>query len=134
MSQSFPDQLSRFTPDGTGLDRDRLLFAAGQRSARRGRWWSKLAGLLAVSQVLTLVLLWPRPERSPPPNPAPLSTFPDSGEPPSPGPIPEETGILTLSRRLLQESGNRASDASDALVPDSPPLRAFAAPPPSLVN
>ena len=54
------DRLSRFTPNAPGLDRDAILFAAGKR-AGRGSWaWKVVAGLLAVSQAVTLVALWPR--------------------------------------------------------------------------
>ena len=49
------DRLSRFTPHAPGLDRDAILFAAGRRSAR-GSWvWKAAAGLLALSQAVTLV-------------------------------------------------------------------------------
>ena len=54
------DRLSRFTPNAPGLDRDAILFAAGKR-AGRGSWaWKVVAILLAVSQAVTLVALWPR--------------------------------------------------------------------------
>jgi hypothetical protein len=134
MSESFTERLSRFTPDGGGLDRDGLLFKAGQRSAPRGRWWPVLAGLLGASQFLTLVLLWPRPGPPLPPAPAPFTATPDPVQLPGPGPAAEETGILALSRRLLQGPGDPAPAASAALVPDSPPLPACAAPPPALAD
>ena len=54
-------RLSRFTPDPGGLDRDALLYAAGRASARPSRAWPALAAALAVTQVLTLALLRPRP-------------------------------------------------------------------------
>src|SRR5262249_58967092 len=53
------DRLARFTPAAAGLDRDALLFEAGRRSARSSRLWPLAAGLLAVSQVATLVVLLP---------------------------------------------------------------------------
>jgi hypothetical protein len=53
------ERLSRLTPSAAGLDRDALLFAAGQRSAR-SRLWPAIAGVLAIAQVATLVALWPR--------------------------------------------------------------------------
>jgi hypothetical protein len=68
MSEPLAEHLSRFTPDPTGLDRDALLFAAGRASARANRKWQALVGTLALSQVLTLVLLWPRT----PPSQTPL--------------------------------------------------------------
>ena len=61
MSEEFLERLSRFTPDAGGLDRDALLFAAGRASARPNRGWITLAALLANTQILSLVLLWPRP-------------------------------------------------------------------------
>src|SRR5271155_5763696 len=61
MSEEFLERLTRFTPDAGGLIRDALLFAAGRSSVRPNRGWKTLAGLLAVTQALSLVLLWPRP-------------------------------------------------------------------------
>ena len=53
------DRLGRFTPSPLGLDRDAILFAAGQRSVRGTRVWKAVVALLLVSQVATLVFLWP---------------------------------------------------------------------------
>ena len=50
MSESFTERLSRFTPDGAGLDRDALLFAAGKASARPNRRWRILCSALATSR------------------------------------------------------------------------------------
>src|SRR5436309_13213798 len=61
MSEELTERLSHFTPDGGALDRDAVLFAAGRASARPNRRWVALAGGLAASQLLTLVLLWQRP-------------------------------------------------------------------------
>ncbi|HKA07785.1 MAG TPA: hypothetical protein VKD71_11050 [Gemmataceae bacterium] len=83
------DRLARFTPNASGLDRDALLFAAGQRSARGSRLWPAAAALLAVSQVVTLIALWPSepvqspvvapiPTNSPPPEPITPATPPSS--------------------------------------------------------
>ncbi len=58
MSEPFLERLSRFTPDAGGLDRDALLFAAGRGSARPNRGWKALTGLLAGTQMLSLVLLF----------------------------------------------------------------------------
>ncbi len=49
--------LARFTPAPTGLDRDELLFRAGRASAGRARGWKLAAGLLAVTQAVTLTAL-----------------------------------------------------------------------------
>jgi hypothetical protein len=77
------DALAKFTPVA-GFDRDALLFEAGRRSARPSRRWPAVAGLLAVSQVVTLVALWPRtPQVTPTPGPA-ETTVPEFVVPPSP--------------------------------------------------
>lgn len=61
------EKLGRFTPDTTGLDRDALLFQAGQASVPARRLWPALAGLLALSQIATLVFFLTRsPEQLPP--------------------------------------------------------------------
>jgi hypothetical protein len=71
------DRLARFTPNASGLDRDALLFAAGQRSARGSRFWPIAAALLAVSQVVTLIALWPsEPAKSPVVAPVPANSPP----------------------------------------------------------
>src|SRR5579885_1926789 len=78
------DRLSRFTPNAPGLDRDAILFAAGRRAGRGALVWKAAAALLAVSQAITLVALWPahpavvNPVSPPPPASAPAP------EPPAP--------------------------------------------------
>ncbi len=53
-------QLSKFTPNSGGLDRDAVIFAAGKASGKPSCRWKALAGTLALSQVMTLGLfLWP---------------------------------------------------------------------------
>ena len=59
------ERLSRLTPSAARLDRDALLFAAGQRSARSSRIWPAIVALLAIAQVVTLVVLWPRDSIAP---------------------------------------------------------------------
>lgn len=80
------DRLNRFTPNAAGFDRDAILFAAGRRSARISRVWPAATVLLAASQVVTLVLLWPRsPEIAvTPPAPAVQSPPPLTLPPTSP--------------------------------------------------
>jgi hypothetical protein len=51
------DKLSRFSPSSGGLDRDAIVFAAGRASARSRRLWPAVAGLLTITQTITLVLL-----------------------------------------------------------------------------
>jgi hypothetical protein len=82
------DKLTRFTPTAASLDRDAILFAAGRASARSRRW-PAVAGVLAVTQAITLgLLLLPRSpgqapiakethEQSPPVIAPPLEYPPD---------------------------------------------------------
>jgi hypothetical protein len=127
MSEPLPERLSRFTPDPGALDRDALLFAAGRASARTGRLWMVLAGVLAVSQAATLVLLWPRQQQqavTPAPQPAVV---------PAPGPaVPPEselsgTQLGALRRGLLGPGGEDLppTPTVDALIGPGPSLRAF---------
>jgi hypothetical protein len=120
MSESLAERLSRFTPGGK-LDRDALLFAAGRASARPGRRWRTVAGVLAASQLLTLVFLWPRTPPAVPSVPPAPPVIVES--PPSLAPV--DPGSWTLNRRLLNELDDLPPPAaSDSLVPDDPPLRA----------
>lgn len=122
MSERFAEHLSRFTPDGAGLDRDALLFAAGRASARPGRRWAALAAALALSQALTLVVLWPAPIVR---TPAPVAETP----PPTPAPeAPPRDGIPALWALAQHHFGPegvppRPQPVVD-LMPDPPPLRA----------
>ena len=132
MSDPLAECLRRFTPDAAGLARDALLFRAGRASARPGRGWVALAGALALSQALTLALLWPR---STPPagrgGREPVSGALVEQLPPDPPADGAELG--SLWRRLLEDEGDLPAPAvGDALVPDGPPLRAFAGPSTSL--
>ena len=123
MSEPLAERLSRFTPDGGGLDRDALLFAAGRASARPGRPWMALAGALAASQLLTLLFLWPRTPSAVPtvPPTLPVAVQP----PPSPSPAPADPGSWAANRRLLNEPDDLAPPPdSGSFVPDDPPLRA----------
>lgn len=60
MSEAFIERLNRFTPDAGGLDRDTLLFEAGRASARPNGAWMGLSAVLASTQLLALVFLWPQ--------------------------------------------------------------------------
>jgi hypothetical protein len=127
MSESLEERLSRFTPEGTGLDRDALLFAAGQASVRPGRRWPILAAVLTASQVLTLALLWPRPT---PPAPAPALVSVPGVSPapaqPSVPPDPSELGVLR--QRMLSGDGDLPRPAPiESLVAADPPWSAFSA-------
>lgn len=130
MSEHEPlaERLSRFTPDGTGLDRDALLFAAGRASVRPRRAWPALAGALAASQLVTLALLWPRPTG---PAPALVEKAPETPA----GEIRPLDGsaLLALTRRIRQaEAGELPPPPTlDLDFPVSPPLPVLAARPPA---
>lgn len=134
MSEPLAEHLSRFTPDVACLNRDALLFAAGRASARPNRRWQALVAALALSQVLTLVILRPQT-----PLPAPTPT-PIVVETPAPAVPPDEfvpasvpTGILRAGMRSLDL--DRVEPIYDeATVPSPPPLRAFGPPPASILN
>lgn len=49
-------KLARLTPSAAGIDRDSLLFAAGQASARSMRIWPIAAGVLLAANALVLAL------------------------------------------------------------------------------
>jgi hypothetical protein len=125
MSEPFAERLSRFTPDGSGLDRDALLFAAGRASVRPNRRWRIVAGALAASQLLTLVFLWPHAlhqgadaPRSPFASASPVAVE-------SPSPAPMDPHSWAMNRRLLDSAGDLPPVAGvDDLVPDDPPLPA----------
>jgi hypothetical protein len=80
------DRLARFTPNASGLDRDALLFAAGQRSVRGSRLWPIATVVLLMSQVITLVALWPsEPVKTPVVAPVPANiSSPESVTPATP--------------------------------------------------
>ena len=121
MSEPFAERLSRFTPNGSGLDRDALLFAAGRASVRPGRRWRVVSGALAASQLLTLVFLWPHMPSAPSVVPAP----PVAVEPPLPSLAPAAPRSWAVNRRMLNELDDLPPPAgSDNLVPDDPLLRA----------
>jgi hypothetical protein len=130
MPEPLPERLSRFTPDGTALDRDALLFAAGRASVRPSRHWAVLAGLLAASQVVSLVLLWPSPMSPVEPGVGSSSTPEVAASAPPAG--SDAADQAALNRRVLESPDNDLPPPRpvDALVPSDPPLYAFASPPP----
>ncbi len=138
MSEPFLERLSRFTPDAGTLDRDALLFAAGRCSARPDRGWISLASLLAATQVLSLVLLWPHPSST-----APASKLIVAAEPPTtlptalaPRPLETSSGASLWSARhsLPQSDAADRAMANVNFVDSGPPLRASGSIPPSLLN
>ncbi len=127
MPEPIEDRLSRLTPAAGGLDRDALLFAAGRRSAPPARRWQALSAVLAAAQVVTLLLLWPRPAPPVAPAPKPPAVAPEDVAPPGSG--PEGSEMWLLRRQILRDPDGRLA-RSDPLevAPDRPPLRAFGGP------
>ena len=124
MSRSPFERLSQFTPDAGRLDRDALLFAAGRRSARSGRVWMAVAGLLAASQMLSLVLLWPRPV---PPR-RPSEAIASALTPPAIVRPAADSSLWSVRSRRLEPSAERAPVGDLTLLDAGPPLRAFPRP------
>jgi hypothetical protein len=117
------ERLSRFTPNASGLDRDALLFAAGQRSARGSRFWPVAAALLAVSQVVTLIAFWPsEPAKSPVVAPVPANgPVPDSITPAT----PPSSDVWTA--RSDPDALSSSPPATGEFVTTGPPLTAGSA-------
>lgn len=118
------DRLNQFTPNAAGLDRDAILFAAGQRAVR-GSWvWKAAACMLAITQVATLIALWPRetplagPATSVPQMaPAIMPVSPESSPPPDVWTIHSSPDVvLDPPKSSLAE-----------FAPSGPPLTAWAA-------
>jgi hypothetical protein len=132
MAEPSLERLSRFTPDAGRLDRDALLFAAGRSSARPNRGWMTLAALLAGTQALSLVLMWPRPSPTPP---AGGLTLPVAGVPPPPAALEPPTSAALVNpdpwstrHRLLESRTEARPDGDVTLIEGGPPLRAFPLP------
>ncbi len=127
MSEPFLERLSRFTPDAGKLDRDALLFAAGRGSVRPNRGWVTLAALLAGTQALSLVLLWPRP--TPPGDGLPVQV---AAAPVRPTPLELATsealanpGVWSARPSLLESEPEYRPDDTVTFIDNEPPLRAF---------
>jgi hypothetical protein len=128
VSQSDIERLSRFTPDRSNLDRDALLYAAGQASVRPNLVWPSMASLLAISQFVMIGVFWQRPtpvqqvamQRS-------IPTLMDTSEPVA---APESAELWVLNRQLLESpTGDLPSPASVEISAGSePPLRAIGLP------
>ena len=110
------DRLSRFTPSASGLDRDAILYAAGRRSARGSWLWKALAGLFAPSQVVTILMLWPRPQ--------PAGTFdPPAAVAPAieaPAPASPPTDVWTAGSRVNVFEERPALSTVQFVEPDPP--------------
>ena len=90
------DRLGRFTPDGSGIDRDEWLFQAGRASVKVARSWKWAAGVLAATQAATLAVWLAAP---PPPAPGvyerPVAAQPDPQATTTPDtPDPASYGLL----------------------------------------
>jgi hypothetical protein len=135
MSENILERLSRFTPDAGGLDRDALLFAAGRNSVRPDRGWATLASLLAGTQALSLVLLWPHSSPSIGKRTVSIASVPAPSaapEPPASG-ASADPGLWSTRRGLLELDSNDRPAGDVTFIDSEPPLRAFR-PPPSLLN
>jgi hypothetical protein len=125
MREPIIERLSRFTPDGSGLDRDAILFAAGRASVRPNRAWILATGALAACQLVTLSLLWPRPMNplSPPVEPIVATQLLVASGPAS----TNGTELALLTRQFLQ-SGKEdfpSPPVAGPMVPSDPPLYAY---------
>ncbi len=134
MREPIIERLSRFTPDGSGLDRDAILYAAGRASARPNRNWMALAGSLAACQLVTLVILWPRPtpavdshivqsiaKEEVQPTPTEVIT-------PSSPTLADAAELWNRNRRMLMTSDTELPppvSIAGPMVPSDPPLHAY---------
>src|SRR5713226_4446230 len=104
MREPIIERLSRFTPDGSGLDRDAILYAAGRASARPNRNWMALAGSLAACQLVTLVILWPHAIPTVDSALGPIAdnqSTPAADNSQSSQPWSDESDLWSLNRRML---------------------------------
>jgi hypothetical protein len=113
--------LAGLTPSAGTFDRDALLFAAGQRSVRRGRAWPGIAVVSTRAAAGLAAVLVFRPAPAPvehtvyvevPPKPRDDPAPPAAEAPPESSPRPQ-TDYLTL-RRQVERWG-------DAALPSAPP-------------
>jgi hypothetical protein len=123
MSEPLADRLKRFTPDGSTLDRDAMLFHAGRASVRPALGWKVFALVLAVCQVVTLGVLWPRPTTSPA-RPSFVEPSHQPAEQPGPTSPVDPSEWLALNRRTLLSSDTDLPPSTPVgpLVPDEPVL------------
>jgi hypothetical protein len=119
------EKLSRFTADGSGLDRDAILFAAGRASARPNRGWQVATGGLVACQLVTLALLWPRSAI-----PVSPSVEPGLPMPMAIASLPERTdqAVLGVLSRGLLVSGDvdlPPLTVEGVMIQSDPPLHAY---------
>jgi hypothetical protein len=129
---AFVRGLADLSPSGGGLDRDRLLFAAGGvLPTRRLRWWRGAAAALAVLAAGLAAVLWLRPptvvERVvvlPAPEPESAPALPVRSDPapePPPGPLVRGGPDVLQLRQQLQHGGEPALPPAVAWSPAEPP-------------
>jgi hypothetical protein len=136
MAEAFLEHLSRFTPDAGGLDRDALMFAAGRSSARPNRGWVTVASLLAGTQALSLLFLWPRPS---PPAVTSAGSVAAVRVPPAPLTTPSSEalarlGVWSVRRGLPESEAEDRPVTGRILIETGPPLRVGGPTPQSLLN
>jgi hypothetical protein len=136
MSDPSLERLSRFTPDSGRLDRDALLFAAGRSSARPNRGWKTLASILAGTQVLSLILLWPHSTPQAAGFGAPVAAV---SEPPVTLELPTahawaNAGLWSARHRPLASETEDRPTGKATLIDSGPPFRASGPLPASLLN
>jgi hypothetical protein len=137
MSESIVERLSKFTPDASGLDRDALLFAAGRNSVRPNHGWVTMASVLAATQALSLVLLWPRPNSPTSSSTPSIATVPlpqRALEHPGTEAFPSPPYGLSARHSVPEPDLETRPTADITFVDQGPPLRAVAALPASLLN
>ena len=123
--------LGRLTPAAAGLDRDRLMFRAGQATGGRGRRrWQAATAVLAAALALAVALSpWRAGERvepsSAPDGPTIVQQTPGADEIPSPAAMPG-VAYLRLRDAVLDEgldalpavkSAEQATPVREALLP-----------------
>ncbi len=114
--------LAGLAPRPAALDRDRLMFAAGQRSAVRTRWiLPGVSALLASAATLLAMLLLYRPPTQFVYVPAPQvpPSAPSSDSPDAEPRPPASADYILLRNRLL----NEGVEALPSLPPDPSPAR-----------
>jgi len=123
--------LGRLTPADPGLDRDRLMFRAGQAAGRRGRgrWQAATAGLAAALVLAMTLSTWRagEPPAMPPMpgGPVIVHQMPSADEIPSPAAVPG-VAYLRLRDAVLDEgldalptvkSAEQATPVREAMMP-----------------
>lgn len=109
--EALADELRRLAPREPGLDRDALLFRAGQASVRRGLLWPATAAVSAIAAAAlgTILLLQPPPQtvvttihvrvEAPAPSPSPSPQVAEPGDPVVETSVPDD---MPPHRRLQE--------------------------------